>query len=187
MCSSDLAVSSTKGEILQWEEQTAEADYHAISAGKTRNGQQALGREDVPYLEAVESMADISSPDYLKVIFMEKLELAEKLKNADEKLALKEKEISEKIQITGRDDAGYVTELQIGETTVSGETFRQYLELNSACFYIKEVEGSIRILTKGMGHGLGLSQYGANEMAKKGKDYKEILNYYYQGLEILQK
>ena len=63
----------------------------------------------------------------------------------------------------------------------------QYLELNSDCFYIKEVEGSIRILTKGMGHGLGLSQYGANEMAKKGKDYKEILNYYYQGLEILQK
>lgn len=178
------AEAATKGQILMWQEKTAETDYHAVSAGKTRNGQEALGREDVSYLQAVDSQKDILSPDYLKVIFMEKTKLAEKLQKADSTLAVNPDEIPGNIQITGRDEGGYVTQVQIGETVLSGENFRNYLELNSACFYIKEVEGQVRILTKGLGHGLGLSQYGANEMAKEGKDYKEILNYYYQGLEL---
>ena len=178
------AAAATKGEILVWQESPAEAAYHAVSAGKTRNGQSALGREDIPFLEAVESQQDISSPDYLRVVFLEKTELAEKLQKADNALALNPDEIPESIQIAARDDSGYVTQVQIGAVSLSGEVFRQYLELNSACFYIKEVEGQVRILTKGLGHGLGLSQYGANEMAKEGKDYKEILNYYYQGLQL---
>lgn len=178
------AEAATKGQILMWQEKPAETDYHAVSAGMTRNGQEALGREDVPYLQAVDSQKDILAPDYLKVIFMEKTELAEKLQKADSTLAVNPDEIPGNIQITGRDAGGYVTQVQIGGTVLSGENFRNYLELNSACFYIKEVEGQVRILTKGLGHGLGLSQYGANEMAKEGKDYKEILNYYYQGLEL---
>lgn len=178
------AAASTRGEILTWQEKPAEPAYHAVSAGMTRSGQNALGREDVPYMEAVESPKDILSPDYLKVIFMEKTEVAQKLQAADSALVLNLEEIPGNIQITQRDDSGYVTQVQIGETVLSGEQFRQYLELNSACFYIKEVEGQVRILTKGLGHGLGLSQYGANQMAKEGKDYKEILNYYYHGLEL---
>lgn len=178
------AAQATKGEILTWQEKPAEAAYHAVSAGMTRNGKIALGREDVSYLEAVDSQTDISSPDYLKVIFMEKEELAEKLQKADATLVLQANEIPGNIQILERDAGGYVTQVQVGAVNLGGEKFRKYLELNSACFYIKEVEGQIRILTKGLGHGLGMSQYGANEMAKEGKDYKEILNYYYQGLEI---
>lgn len=178
------AAEVTKGEILMWQENPAETAYHAVSAGITRNGKVALGREDVSYLEAVDSQKDISSPDYLKVIFMEKEELAEKLQKADTALALQASEIPGNIQILERDEGGYVTRMQVGTVTLDGEKFRNYLELNSACFYIKEVEGQVRILTKGLGHGLGMSQYGANEMAKEGKDYKEILNYYYHGLEI---
>lgn len=178
------AAASTRGEILMWQEKPAEPAYHAVSAGMTRSGQIALGREDVPYMEAVESQKDMLSPNYLKVVFWEKTQVAQKLQTADPALVLNPEEIPGNIQITGRDDSGYVTQVQIGEVTLSGEQFRQYLGLNSACFYIKEVEGQVRILTKGLGHGLGLSQYGANEMAKEGKDYKEILNYYYQGLEL---
>lgn len=178
------AAGSTRGEILMWQEKPAEPAYHAVSAGMTRSGQIALGREDVPYMEAVESQKDMLSPNYLKVVFGEKTQVAQKLQTADPALVLNPEEIPGNIQITGRDDSGYVTQVQIGEVTLSGEQFRQYLGLNSACFYIKEVEGQVRILTKGLGHGLGLSQYGANEMAKEGKDYKEILNYYYQGLEL---
>lgn len=178
------AAGSTRGEILMWQEKPAEPAYHAVSAGMTRSGQIALGREDVPYMEAVESQKDMLSPNYLKVVFWEKTQVAQKLQTADPALVLNPEEIPGNIQITGRDDSGYVTQVQIGEVTLSGEQFRQYLGLNSACFYIKEVEGQVRILTKGLGHGLGLSQYGANEMAKEGKDYKEILNYYYQGLEL---
>ena len=180
----EQAVAATKGEILTWQEKPAEVAYHAVSAGRTRDSQTALGREDVPYLKAVDSMTDISSPDYLKVIFMEKEELAQKLQAADNALALSPEEIPAMIQITGRDDSGYVTQIQIGNITLSGEQFRQYVGLNSACFYIKEVEGQVRILTKGLGHGLGMSQYGANDMAKQGKTYKEILTYYYKELAL---
>ena len=56
--------------------------------------------------------------------------------------------------------------------------------LNSACFYFSELDGKIRILTKGIGHGLGLSQYGANELAKQGKNYQDILKYYYQDVTL---
>lgn len=180
----EQVVAATKGEILTWQEKSAEVAYHAVSAGRTRDSQTALGREDIPYLKAVDSMTDISSPDYLKVIFMEKEELAQKLQAADNALALSPEEIPAMIQITGRDDSGYVTQIQIGNITLSGEQFRQYVGLNSACFYIKDVEGQVRILTKGLGHGLGMSQYGANDMAKQGKTYKEILTYYYKELAL---
>lgn len=173
----EAAVADTKGEILVWQEKPAEVAYHAVSAGKTR------GSQEVSYLKSVESSWDISSPDYLKVVFLEKAEVAEKLQK-ENKLELKPEEIPGNIQITGRDESGYVTEVKIGEVSLTGEQMRNCLGLNSACFYIKEVEGQVRILTKGLGHGLGLSQYGANEMAKEGKDYKEILKYYYQGLEV---
>ena len=61
---------------------------------------------------------------------------------------------------------------------------RAALGLPSACFYFSQLEGRVRITVKGLGHGLGMSQYGANEMAKEGKDYREILNYYYQDIRI---
>ena len=61
---------------------------------------------------------------------------------------------------------------------------RQALHLNSACFYLSELDGKIRIVTKGIGHGLGLSQYGANELAKEGKNYQEILRYYYTDVTL---
>ena len=59
--------------------------------------------------------------------------------------------------------------------------------MNSACFYISEIDCRVRIVTKGLGHGYGLSIYGANEMAKEGKTYQEILSYYYSGIEITKK
>ena len=67
---------------------------------------------------------------------------------------------------------------------VSGEEFARAFSLASACFSIKEVDDQIRIVTKGYGQGMGMSQFGANEMAKEGSDYEEILKYYYQKIEI---
>ena len=92
----------------------------------------------------------------------------------------------EQISVGKRDSSEYALEVQIGETSISGEDFRNCLGLNSACFFLKEVEGEVRIVTKGLGHGLGLSQYGASEMAKEGAGYREILQYYYQNAEIVK-
>ncbi|MCI8484194.1 MAG: stage II sporulation protein D [Lachnospiraceae bacterium] len=181
------AVEATKGEILCYQKEPIHAAFHAVSAGSTRSAAEALQTKEEPYLASVDSKIDIPSVDYLKVIFMEKKEFLQKIKEICPKLETEEKEVLEKVEIIQRDKADYVTQIKVGEEIITGEEFRKNLELNSACFYIKEVEGQVRILTKGLGHGLGLSQYGANELAKEGKDYREILQYYYQEIQIEKK
>lgn len=76
-----------------------------------------------------------------------------------------------------------MTEVTYGITVANGEAVRQALHLNSACFYLSELDGKIRIVTKGIGHGLGLSQYGAND-GKTGEKLPRNLTYYYTGVSI---
>jgi stage II sporulation protein D len=90
----------------------------------------------------------------------------------------------EAIQIDSRDTAGYVLWLTVGGRAVAGEEFREKMELNSSCFSIKQLEDGVRIVTKGIGHGFGLSQNQAEYMAEAGSDYKEILRYFYPEAEI---
>lgn len=180
------ALAETEGEILVWEKEPAQAAFHAVSAGKTRDAAEALGMQ-LPYLSSVDSSVDIASRDYLKVVFMEKNDLTDKLDQAYPDAGLTAEGIMDEIVVTKRDSAEYVLEVTIGKQTITGEEFRKCLDLNSACFSLKEVEGRIRIVTKGMGHGLGLSQYGANEMAKAGSGYKEILQHYYKNIAIIKK
>ncbi len=177
------ALAATEGEIMTWENEPIQAAYHAVSAGKTRDGKEALGAK-LPYLSSVDSSMDIPSHDYLKVVFMGKKELADKLNQACPEAELTEEGLAEQIVVTKRDSSEYVLEVAVGKQTMAGEDVRDCLGLNSACFSIKEVEGKMRIVTKGMGHGIGLSQYGANEMAKAGSDYKEILKYYYKDVTV---
>ena len=180
----ETAIESTRGEVITYDGSRILAAYHAVSAGATRSAIDALGNEKAPYLSTVESDLDIPSTDYLNVTFLDKKDFLHKLQDACPGLKTTEDKVLDAVSIDGRDESGYVTQVTLGETTMSGENFRECLNLNSACFSLKEVEGRIRIVTKGLGHGLGLSQYGANEMAKEGMDYREILNYYYQGIAI---
>lgn len=179
------AIAATEGEILAWEEEPIQAAFHAVSAGKTRDAGEALGAE-LPYLCSVDSSVDIPSRDYLKVVFLGKKDLANKLNAACPDANLTEEDVVEKINVSKRDSSEYALEVVVGEQSMTGEEFRSCLDLNSACFSIKEVEGQARIVTKGMGHGMGLSQYGANEMAKAGSGYKEILQYYYKDVELIK-
>lgn len=179
----EAALTATEGEILVWEDKPIEAAFHAVSAGKTRDAKDALGTE-LPYLNSMDSSMDIPSHDYLKVTFMEKKDLADKLNHAYPDAELTVEGVADEIVVAKRDAGEYVQEVAVGKHTVTGEEFRSCLGLNSACFSIKEVERQVRIVTKGMGHGLGLSQYGANEMAKNGSSYIEILQYYYKDVEL---
>ena len=83
-----------------------------------------------------------------------------------------------------RDGAEYVTELKKDGNTIDVDAFVQAFELPSPCFFLKEMDGHIRIVIKGCGHGYGLSQYGAEDMAKNKKSYEEILKYYFSGIKI---
>ena len=87
-------------------------------------------------------------------------------------------------EVTKRDSASYVLVVQLPGKAVSGDDFEHALSLNSPCFSIKNVDGQVRIVTKGYGAGYGMSQFGANEMAKEEASYQAILNYYYDGTEI---
>ena len=154
--------------------------YHAVSAGKTRTA------AELPYLTGVDSQADLPSEDYLKVIYFEKTEFLAQLEQIFPNAAFQETDPVSQIAIDGRDDGGYVTSVTVCGTTVSGDEFRDRFGLASACFTIAEVDGRVRVVTKGLGHGYGLSQWGANELAKDGKDCVEILKYYFPNIEITE-
>ena len=154
--------------------------YHAVSAGKTRTA------GELPYLTGVDSQADLPSEDYLKVIYFEKTEFLVQLEQIFPDAALNDTDLSSQITIDGRDDGGYVASVTVCGTTVSGDEFRDRFGFASACFTIAEVDGRVRIVTKGLGHGYGLSQWGANELAKDGKDCVEILKYYFPNIEITE-
>lgn len=167
---------STKGKVMRYHGVCIEAAFHAVSSGKTRSGREALGSEDYPYLESVDSSVDIKAENYLQTVTLSYKKVGE-LCNVPPLTSLPE--------ILETDSASYATKIKIGDKTVTGEEFRKRLGLDSASISITDLDGKIKIVTKGRGHGVGLSQYGANQMAKEGKGVEEILAYYYKNIEIV--
>lgn len=178
------AVEETKGVTMKYQDNYIEPSFHAISSGYSREGNEVYHSENYSYLKAVENPYDMLADNYVKIIHMEKQELTDKI-NKELNSEISPEDIMKKIEITGRDKGDYVASIKIGEHTMAGEEFRHLLNLNSACFYMEETEGKIRITTKGLGHGIGLSQYNANELAKDGKNYQEILQYYFSDIEFV--
>lgn len=178
------AVKETRGEILTVEHQPIQAAYHYAANCKTRNASEVPGQEAAVYLQSVDSSDDMLADGFLSISYMEKQQMADALASLFQEDAPQAENLPGALELTVRDSAGYVTEVTCGRTVANGEAVRQALHLNSACFYFSELDGKIRILTKGIGHGLGLSQYGANELAKQGKNYQDILKYYYQDVTL---
>lgn len=177
-------VQETAGLVMVSNKKIIEAPYFAVSAGATRSAKDAIGKDDVAYLQREDSAQDITSPDFLKVEFWKLEDFVNQCNKAYPDAKLTTQDLMKQIEITARDDSEYVNQIKLGNTTVSGEELRNTLNLNSACFTIKEVDEQVRIVTKGLGHGVGLSQYGANSIAQDGKDFKEILKKYYSGIQI---
>ena len=171
------AVMDTVGEVLTYEGAPIMTAYHKVSAGSTRVAENLNG-DETPYLASVTCGMDITSPDYLTVRFFSKKEFAEALGLSTD--------VDLSITAVDRDDAGYVKTVQIGDKSFSGDEIRSLLELPSPCFYIKEVEEKMRIVVKGKGHGIGMSQYAASKQAEDGATHEEILNYFFPGT-VLEK
>lgn len=191
------AVSETEGMYITYEGIPIKASYFALSAGATRNGNEALKSEKYPYLRSVMCERDFTSEEYVeskrvkKHSFYERLEEIEpsgggKEEGAEaaENMFLENDRGTESRVCIERDRAGYVTDISIGDKHLSGEAFREAFLLNSSCFELKEEGDEIRIQTKGVGHGLGFCQYAANEAAKKGSDFIDILNYFFSDIVI---
>ena len=178
------AVSSTRGMYLTYEGYPINAPYFAVSAGATRNGNEVFGNENYKYLKSVVCGRDFTSEDYIHSIRVSKGDFMEKMQELCPGVIWKEEEPIEEVFLLERDRAGYVLEIRSEEGTVTGEKFRKAFSLHSSCFEWQEEEEAIIIKSKGVGHGLGFCQYGANEAAKKGSDYIDILNYFFSEIVI---
>lgn len=168
---------ATGQQVIKYNGKLINPVYHSVSAGTTRAGSK-------DYLKAVASEEDITAEDYLYIQYYTPDELEALFKKLDENITINKENPMDGISTLAEDETGYISEVNIGEVKVSGDDFYKKLELNSPCFIIEKFNEVVRIVTKGKGHGRGLSIYGANAMAKKGSGYKEILTHYFEGVTV---
>lgn len=148
---------ATEGQVLTYGDVLITTPFHQLSNGRTRSGNEVFGGEGYPYLQIRECPKDVEAMDQTQTMLIEKGDY----------------------EVISTDSAGYVLQIREGEKTITGEEFRQEKGLASACFALQEYEDKIRVTTQGNGHGIGLSQNTANEMAKEGKTHEEILAYFF--------
>jgi len=169
------AVLDTKGQILIYDKKPIDASFFSTSNGYTENSEDYWNLT-LPYLRSVSSPWDKDAPKYIsKATFP--------LNQFEETLGVKVTN-SKIVDKTMRTKGNRIKEIQINGKQFTGREIRDKFNLNSSDFTIKKVNNNIEFTTKGYGHGVGMSQYGANGMAKEGSTYKEILNYYYQDVQI---
>lgn len=169
------AVLDTKGLYLSYNNDYVDAVYHSTSNGNTEDAVYVWGNS-VPYLKSVSSEYDNTNKNYNSSITLTYNEISNKLKNSIDS--------NTKFNIISKTSGNRVKEIEINGTTYSGVEFRKLLNLRSADFSIENNGANIVISTNGYGHGVGMSQYGANGMANNGSSYTDILLHYYTGVSI---
>ena len=169
------AVLETKGLYLSYNNDYVDAVYHSTSNGNTEDAVYVWGNS-VPYLKSVSSEYDNTNKNYNSTITLTYNEISNKLKNSIDS--------NTKFNIISRTSGNRVKEIEINGTTYSGVEFRKLLNLRSADFSIENNGANVVISTNGYGHGVGMSQYGANGMANNGSSYRDILLHYYTGVSI---
>ena len=169
------AVENTNGEYLSYNGNYIEALYHSTNNGKTESSLDVFGNY-YPYLISVSSEYDKNASSYLRTISMPLDTISNKLG-----LSLNNDSV---INILSYTDGGNIKEININGNNFSGKKVRELLGLRSADFDISISDNNANITTRGYGHGVGMSQYGANGMANAGYGYKDILSHYYPGTTL---
>ncbi len=198
----EQAVTDTGDECLYADDRLAEPYFHAASAGKTRDGTEVFGEASYAYLAGCDCKKDLQADNYVTIRSFTEEEIEEYLVQLSEKSGIQQETVQteestqegvskesssaliDSFQVLNRDSCGYVTRIQVQGRTVHGETFRNVFGLPSAAFQIEEWESGLRFVCKGLGHGLGMSLYSANEMAKEGDTHREILQYFFKNISI---
>ncbi len=176
------AVEAVLDKVILYDEQPIAAVFHAISGGITENPVDIWGGA-LPYLKPVLSDGDLLSPDYEGEVALSTAAVKEKLTAAFDDLDFST-DPNGWIELRSLTESKSVKEVAVCGKVVSGNDLRSALGLPSHCFTVTYADGNFRFATKGKGHGVGLSQYGADYLARQGKTYDEILCYYYQGVTV---
>ena len=175
------AVSATDGQVMLYGGTPILAVFHSSSAGETWNSGQVWA-QDLPYLQSVSSPEGEGVPNYYSTVELTEAEFREKFLAARPEADLSGP-ASEWIQDPVTDGV-HVERITIGGVPVSGPSVRSIFGLRSASFTAEAGDGKITFYVTGYGHGVGLSQYGANAMAEAGSTWREILEHYYTGVTI---
>ena len=166
------SVIETCGEIVTYENEPIVAVFHSTGRGRTENAKDVWGG-DLPYLKSVESSGDISSPKFTSTVEVAKTKVCETLGVTEAHVYGYE-----------RSEGGAVLTVNIGGYLFKGTDIRSYFDLKSANFEIEEKDDAFIFHVKGSGHGVGLSQYGANALAEAGSNYIDILTTYYTDVSL---
>lgn len=173
------AVSATSGQVLTFGGELIEATYFSCSGGRTEDAAAVWGR-DFPYLQSVDSPGEENAAHFTDTQVFSPGEFAAALGISGSG------DPSSWVGLATYTEGGGVNTMVIGEKTFTGTELRSLLGLRSTAFFITIEEQEISISTKGYGHRVGMSQFGADAMAVAGSSYQEILSHYYGGTELIQ-
>lgn len=176
------AVDAVLDEVLLYEDMPIIAAFHAMSGGRTESAEHVWGME-TPYLVPVDSPSDMEAPLFEQEAVFTSEEVREILTDARESLLLHS---DPETWFSGMEctDSGTVTQIQAGSGLFTGQEIRSLFSLRSAVFTVSYADEKFTFTTKGYGHHVGMSQYGADALAREGKSYREILAHYYPNAEI---
>ncbi len=174
-------VKSIEGKAIYYNEQLIVAAFFAISCGKTESSETLWG-ESVPYLVSVDSSGDFLSPQHTTISTFSKENYTECLTNAG--IEYSPETLLNSIKISETSPTGTVLKAEINGKNFTGEEIRTIFALRSPVFTISTTENDITFTVLGYGHGIGMSQYGADYLARQGYSFEDILSHYYTGVTI---
>jgi stage II sporulation protein D len=176
------AVSATDGQTILYDDQPILAVFHSSSAGQTKSAGEVWS-QDLPYLQSVSSPEGEDIPNYYSRVSFTPAEFREKFL-----AAYPEGDLSGDVSDWVRDltvtEGINVDRVTIGGISLRGSQVRTLFGLRSASFEVEAADGEIVFYVTGYGHGVGMSQYGANELAKEGQTWREIIGHYYTGVTV---
>jgi stage II sporulation protein D len=172
----------TAGEVMLYNGKPINAMYHAASGGWTEDSENVYG-STFAYLRSVESPHEIGSRQTGEVRY-HRGTFVEKVNGARPNANMEEDKLEEQLKVLSLYPSGRVEKLQLNQDEVTGRTARKLFGLDSAMFTVEVTSDEVIFRTKGFGHGVGMSQAGANGMASDGADYRTILLHYYTGVSL---
>ena len=178
------AVESTKGKIIMYEGKPINAFFHSNSGGKTEIASSVWGGKDEPYLQAVETSGESNYTQYSSELTISKEEFIEKIKQYHSDFEI-DFSSNNQIEVLEYTEGQRIKKIKIGNLELAGTEIRNIFGLKSAKFEILVEGENVKFNVLGYGHGVGMSQTGADSMAKEGKNYEEIIKHYYTGVEIV--
>lgn len=178
------AVYTTKGKIITYNNEPINAFFHSNSGGTTDTATAVWGGTNYPYLQVVETSGEDTYSQYNSEVTVTKEEFVSKIKEYHSDLEI-DFSLENQIKILGYTEGERVKNIKIGNLELSGVEIRTIFGLKSAKFNINIEGDEIKFTVIGYGHGVGMSQTGADSMAKQGSNYEEIIKHYYTGVEII--